>query len=121
MRRATLVVVAAVVLALAVGAGPRTADTAAAAGGALDLRGPALVEALRRGGYVLYFRHAATDFSQSDTDTRNLANCRTQRNLTKAGREDARAIGRAIRALRIPTNWDISGTHTVTIGNKKPA
>ena len=66
------------------------------------LEGRALVEALRGGGYVLYFRHAATDFSQEDTDTRNLRNCRTQRNLTADGRADARAIGRAIRELRIP-------------------
>jgi virginiamycin B lyase len=61
-----------------------------------------LVQALRGGGYVLYFRHAATDFSQEDTDTRNLRNCRTQRNLTTEGRVDARAIGRAVRGLRIP-------------------
>ena len=102
MRRVTTLALAVVVLVPAAGTGPRTPETAAAAGGRLELRGAALVEALRRGGYVLYFRHAATDFSQTDTDTRNLANCRTQRNLTKVGRQDARAIGRGIRRLRIP-------------------
>jgi virginiamycin B lyase len=66
------------------------------------LEGAPLVDALRDGGYVIYFRHAATDFSQEDTDTRNLGNCSTQRNLTTAGRADARAIGRSIRRLRIP-------------------
>jgi len=66
------------------------------------LSGRALVEALRGGGFVLYFRHAATDFSQEDTDTRNLRTCRTQRNLTARGRADARSIGRSVRELRIP-------------------
>jgi len=64
--------------------------------------GPDLVTALQGGGYVVYFRHAATDFSQTDTDTQNLADCSTQRNLIPEGKADARAIGRAFRALRIP-------------------
>jgi phosphohistidine phosphatase SixA len=59
----------------------------------------ALVEALRQGGYVIYFRHARTDFSQRDS---SLADCRTQRNLSDEGREQARAIGAAIRSLGIP-------------------
>jgi virginiamycin B lyase len=86
---------AAVVAALVVSA-------AGAAPSVPGLEGRALADALREGGYVLYFRHAATDFSQEDTDTRNLGNCRTQRNLTARGRADARAIGRAFRNLRIP-------------------
>src|SRR5918994_2410033 len=96
MRRITLLLGLAAALAAAVVAG--------ASGGPSQgrLEGRALAEALRGGGYVLYFRHAATDFSQEDTDTRNLRNCRTQRNLTADGRADARAIGRAIRELRIP-------------------
>jgi virginiamycin B lyase len=76
--------------------------TASGAPGGGRLEGPALVDALRSGGYVVYFRHAATDFSQEDADTRNLRRCRTQRNLTASGRADARAIGRAFRTLRIP-------------------
>jgi virginiamycin B lyase len=96
MRRGTLLLALAVALAAAVVGG--------ASGGSSEaqLERRALVEALRGGGYVLYFRHAATDFSQEDTDTRNLRNCRTQRNLTAGGRADARKIGRAIRELRIP-------------------
>jgi virginiamycin B lyase len=77
-------------------------STAGAAPSVAHLEGRALADALRGGGYVLYFRHAATDFSQEDTDTRNLQNCRTQRNLTAQGRADARAIGRGFRRLRIP-------------------
>ncbi len=66
------------------------------------LTGPALVDALRQGGYVLTFRHAATDFSQRDESRSKLDDCSTQRNLTDAGRADAREIGVQIRALRIP-------------------
>jgi phosphohistidine phosphatase SixA len=62
----------------------------------------ALVDALRDGGYVIYFRHAATDRAQQDSDPGNLANCETQRNLTDAGRAEARAMGEGIRALGIP-------------------
>lgn len=60
------------------------------------------VKLLRGGGYVLYFRHAATDFGQNDAQMTSFEDCDTQRNLTDRGREDARAIGAAIRALGIP-------------------
>jgi virginiamycin B lyase len=56
---------------------------------------------LRRGGYVLAFRHAATDFSMTDT-TRDLRDCSRQRNLTADGRREARSIGREFRRLGIP-------------------
>src|SRR5690606_25508400 len=61
----------------------------------------ALVHALQQGGYVLYLRHAITDRSRIDTDRINLPNCATQRNLSAEGREQARAIGRAVQALGI--------------------
>ena len=64
--------------------------------------GPApLVDGLRRGGYVLAFRHAVTDFSMADS-TRDLSDCSRQRNLTAEGRRQARSIGREFRRLGIP-------------------
>ena len=36
---------------------------------AAELTGTALVDALRSGGFNLYFRHAATDWSQQDRVT----------------------------------------------------
>jgi phosphohistidine phosphatase SixA len=60
------------------------------------------VALLRGGGYILYFRHAATDFTQNDAQMTSFEDCTTQRNLTDRGREEARKIGAAIRALRIP-------------------
>lgn len=66
------------------------------------LKGAALVAALRGGGYILYFRHTATDFNQNDFSMTSYEDCATQRNLTDHGRADARAIGVALRALAIP-------------------
>jgi phosphohistidine phosphatase SixA len=71
-------------------------------GGRGELQGRALLAALRTGGYILYFRHASTDFGQNDEKMTGYEDCATQRNLTDAGRGEARAIGAAIRALRIP-------------------
>ncbi|HEY6721906.1 MAG TPA: histidine phosphatase family protein, partial [Burkholderiales bacterium] len=61
-----------------------------------------LLAELRKGGYVLYFRHAATDFSQNDERMKGFEDCASQRNLIDKGRADARAVGAAIRELRIP-------------------
>ena len=62
----------------------------------------AAVDALRRGGYVLYFRHAATDMTKNDAGMKSFDDCPTQRNLVDRGRDDARAVGAAIQALGIP-------------------
>lgn len=61
----------------------------------------ALVHALQKGGYVIYFRHAATDHSQKDSDRLIFSNCATQRNLSEQGREQSRAVGNAFQALGI--------------------
>jgi virginiamycin B lyase len=60
-----------------------------------------VVRRLRRGGYVLAFRHAATDLSTTDM-TGDLRDCSRQRNLNAEGRRQARDIGRAFRRLAIP-------------------
>lgn len=65
----------------------------------------ALVEALRTGGYVLYFRHAQTDWTQSDrSKDAGWASCAParMRQLSEAGRETARQVGDALRRLKIP-------------------
>ena len=66
------------------------------------LEGAALVRALRAGGFTLYFRHTATDFSQRDRLEAGLGDCATQRNLSEAGRAQARAVGESVRALGLP-------------------
>ena len=57
---------------------------------------------LRQGGYVLYMRHASTDFSRNDAAMTSYEDCATQRNLTDQGRAEARAVGAHVRRLRIP-------------------
>jgi phosphohistidine phosphatase SixA len=73
-----------------------------------SLTGPTLVEALRRGGYVIYFRHAATDYSipESRQGQEWWKSCdpRVVRNLSEAGRRQAQAIGEAFRAFQIPVD-----------------
>jgi phosphohistidine phosphatase SixA len=66
------------------------------------LEGKVLLAALRGGGYILYFRHTSTDFGQNDEKMTGYEDCATQRNLTEAGRDEARAIGAALKRLGIP-------------------
>ncbi len=61
-----------------------------------------IVQKLREGGYVLYIRHAATDFSQNDARMTSYEDCASQRNLTDQGREEARRIGAQVKRLGIP-------------------
>ena len=53
---------------------------AQAADPAPPLAGTALRDALVRGGYVLYFRHGATDFGQNDDKMTGYEDCAQQRN-----------------------------------------
>lgn len=69
--------------------------------GAAQPRDGDLVVSLRRGGHVIYIRHAVTEATQDDPMP-DLADRSTQRNLSAAGREQARQLGRALRRLRIP-------------------
>jgi phosphohistidine phosphatase SixA len=66
------------------------------------LSGRPLLAALKAGGLVLYFRHASTDFGQSDEQMTGYEDCARQRNLTDAGRAEARVIGAAIKRLDLP-------------------
>jgi virginiamycin B lyase len=94
----------AVAAAIATGAcGGERDDTGdrSAAQPAAAAPGSSLVGMLRAGGNVIAFRHAITDQSRQDEARFRYADCARQRNLSAAGRAQARAIGRAIRALGI--------------------
>lgn len=71
-----------------------------------SMSGEDLVRALRSGGYNIYFRHAQTDWSQSDHIEKegdwNSCDPERVRQLSEVGRDTARAVGEAIRALDIP-------------------
>ena len=60
-----------------------------------------LVADLRKGGYVIFFRHAAANEDQKDINV-DFGNCATQSNLNQRGRDEAKAIGTAFKRLNIP-------------------
>jgi phosphohistidine phosphatase SixA len=60
-----------------------------------------LAARLRDGGYVIYFRHPVAT-SGTDQPAPDLADRRTQRNLSPAGRVQARELGQTFARLRIP-------------------
>ncbi len=61
-----------------------------------------LWQQLKSGGHVLLIRHATTDPGIGDPPGFDLQNCATQRNLSAAGREEARHLGSALKQLGIP-------------------
>lgn len=91
----------------------------AVAAAAAPVGDQALLQALRGGGYSLYFRHVATDWSQSDRvdkagDWRSCDATR-MRQLSGAGREAARSIGAAMRALQIPVGEVLASPYCRTV------
>jgi phosphohistidine phosphatase SixA len=66
------------------------------------LNGPALVNGLRTGGYVIVMRHASSPRSPPAPGEANTDNVQQERQLDQEGRESARAMGEALRRLRIP-------------------
>jgi len=82
---------------------PQPSDTLLAA--------PELIKALQSGGHIIYMRHSSTDHTQKDLDRQKLDDCSQQRNLSEAGRNQAKKIGRAIRKLEIPVEEVISSPY----------
>lgn len=62
----------------------------------------ALWALLKQGGQVVLIRHAVTDPGVGDPPGFSLGDCRTQRNLSEAGRKEAQRLGEAFRARAIP-------------------
>lgn len=74
-----------------------------------------IVRSLQGGGYTIYFRHAATNWSQLDNinehgDWQSCDGTRI-RQLSDAGRETAKAVGRAIKVLDIPVGEVLSSEY----------
>jgi phosphohistidine phosphatase SixA len=83
--------------------------------------GAELVQALRAGGHVLYFRHGTTDLSTRDSDRSSLANCATQRILSDDGRRQMSAIGQQFQRLHIPVDKVLASPYCRTIDTAKLA
>lgn len=69
---------------------------------AQTLTGAALVKALQQGGYVIVMRHASSPQAVPDKEHANADNVKLERQLDAAGRENATAMGQALRDLKIP-------------------
>ena len=67
-----------------------------------------LWQRLRSGGHVILMRHAITTPGLGDPVGFRLDDCATQRNLTDAGRDDARRVGAAFRSRGVPVGRVLS-------------
>jgi broad specificity phosphatase PhoE len=63
---------------------------------------------LKGGSQVVLIRHAVTTPGVGDPPKFRLDDCTTQRNLTEAGRADARRVGEAFRARGVPVGRVLS-------------
>jgi len=59
------------------------------------------INALRKGGYVIVFRHGATT-DQTKVDSMSRPNVSGERQLNQLGREQAKSIGESMHKLKIP-------------------
>ena len=75
-------------------------DSAERGGAAPSGKDVALARALEAGGVALVMRHAKTETATDEVEV--LGDCSRQRNLSDAGREQARRIGRAVEELGVP-------------------
>jgi phosphohistidine phosphatase SixA len=73
-----------------------------------SLSGKAMVAALRTGGYVLVMRHASSPRAPPDPPQADADNVQHERQLDDQGRASARAMGEAMRRLRIPIGQVLS-------------
>ncbi len=69
---------------------------------AADLAGRPLIAALREGGYVLLMRHASSPTAPPDKAIADRENTTLERQLDENGRNTARAMGSAMKKLRLP-------------------
>ena len=82
------------VVALVAGCGEKDEPSATAS------RENPLVQQLRDGGLTLVIRHATADNEINKQE--KLGDCALQRNLTEAGKEQAKAIAEGVKALKVP-------------------
>jgi phosphohistidine phosphatase SixA len=73
-----------------------------------SLSGKDLLAALRTGGYVILMRHASSPRTPPDPAEANADNVQHERQLDEVGRSSARAMGDALRRLKIPIGQVLS-------------
>jgi phosphohistidine phosphatase SixA len=70
-----------------------------------------LVNALRQGGYIIYFRHAQTEKDYADQINAVMGDCSSQRMLSEVGWQQSKQIGEAFRKHQIPVGEVISSQY----------
>jgi broad specificity phosphatase PhoE len=79
----------------------------------------ALIAALQQGGYNLYFRHEATNWSQQDAvqqrDDWQSCDGNRIRQLSEQGRQSAKRTGLAMRSLNIPVSEVLASPYCRTM------
>lgn len=73
-----------------------------------NLPAKTLLTRLQKGGYVIVMRHASSPRQVPDKQAANPDNLKLERQLDEAGRAGARAMGTALRSLRIPVGEVLS-------------
>ncbi len=87
------------------------------------LAGKALIDAIKTGGYSIYFRHERTDWNLFDNymhnDQRFSCDPAKMRQLSEQGRQRSRDTGAAMRAVGIPVNEVIASPYCRTVETAK--
>ncbi|GMK41451.1 histidine phosphatase family protein [Paenibacillus sp. CCS19] len=84
-----------------------------------------ILDHLRSGGFIIYFRHGEATVGQDQPDL-NLNDCRTQRNLSNRGKEQAQAIREVFKRNPFPIQLPVitdpycraKDTADIIFGNK---
>lgn len=75
------------------------------------MSGAELVNALRQGGFVIYFRHGQTEKDYADQLNAVMGDCSTQRMLSEVGWKQAKMIGEGFTKHSIPVGDVISSQY----------
>lgn len=75
------------------------------------MAGVELLNSLRKGGYIIYLRHAQTEKDYADQISAVMGDCSSQRMLSEVGWEQSKLIGKAFRQYLIPVGEVISSQY----------
>jgi phosphohistidine phosphatase SixA len=71
---------------------------------------PQLIEMLKGGGYIIFFRHGTTP-DYAEPPVTDFADCARQRNLNELGRAQAASISAAFRELAFPIDTVVASPY----------
>jgi broad specificity phosphatase PhoE len=95
------------------------AQTTATAPAVAEKKPTEILELIKSGGYILYFRHLQTDNNTKDADLSNMKDCAKQRILSAEGRENAEKLGKAFASLKVPVGGVLTSQFCRSIDSAK--